>query len=179
VSGNALAGLVTRGGIGVLLVLLVVSGGNAYSASSSVPTTALGHHQELTIPRDFAPAECLANIPNAALNSLVLRIHPDAYTVDNELILGTAGDDTIDASGGRDCIVGGDGADAINGQGGADVILGGAGADDLRGGGGNDFIFGNDGDDTLRGNNGTDVCDGGPGTDSAPGGTCETEISIP
>lgn len=171
--------LIARGSIGVLFVLLVVSGGNAYSASSTVPGTAMGRHQQLTVTRDFVPAECEANLPTNVLNSMELRFAPDTFTTSHELILGTAGDDTIDADGGRDCILGGDGADAINGEGGADVIMGDAGADDLRGGGGDDLIFGGNGNDVLRGNNGTDLCDGGPGVDSAPGGSCETEVSVP
>lgn len=171
--------LVLRGGLGALVVLLVAAGGEvALSAANSVPGTALGQHQQLTVTRDFAPPECEANMTNNQLNSLVLRFHPDNYTTSNELILGTAGADTVNAAGGADCIVGGDGDDTINGQAGRDVVLGGPGNDNLRGGGGNDFVYGEDGDDTVRGDAGTDLCDGGPGTDSAHG-TCETVVNVP
>ncbi|MGE3960818.1 MAG: calcium-binding protein [Dehalococcoidia bacterium] len=171
--------MVLRGGLGALLVLLVAAGGEvALSASNTVPGSALGQHSQLTVTRDFVPAECEVQLTNNQLNGLVLRIHPDTYTTGNELILGTAGADVIDASGGRDCILGGAGNDTINGQGGADIVLGGAGDDTLRGGGGNDFIYGEAGDDSVRGDAGTDECDGGPDTDTSHG-TCETVVNVP
>ena len=166
-------------GLGLLVVAVLANGGGpALSSANSVPASALGQHNQLTVVRDFAPPECEANMTNAQLNSLVLVLAASGGAT-NDLILGTAGDDNFVGNNGADCMVGGDGADTLNGSGGADVVLGGPGDDpSLRGGGGNDEIFGGDGNDSLRGDAGTDLCDGGPGTDTAHG-TCETNVSIP
>ena len=50
------------------------------------------------------------------------------------LILGLAGNDTLTGGKGKDCIVGGDGQDALTGDKGDDVLLGGDGNDVLVGG---------------------------------------------
>lgn len=47
----------------------------------------------------------------------------------DELILGTAGADTLRGFNGNDCIVGGGGNDALRGDGGTDVCIGGPGTD--------------------------------------------------
>ena len=66
-------------------------------------------------------------------------------------IRGTAGNDTITGTPGKDVIDGGDGNDRIRGMGGNDVICGGKG---------NDWIFGNHGNDQIIGGPGRDYCDG-------------------
>jgi Ca2+-binding RTX toxin-like protein len=72
---------------------------------------------------------------------------------------------------GDDVIVGTAGANSIDGGGGNDVICGGGGADTLKGGVGNDRLYGEGGGDTLEGNGGSDTFDGGLGADSISGGT--------
>jgi hypothetical protein len=81
--------------------------------------------------------------------------------------IGTAGDDSITGTRGRDVIValggaesvrGGDGSDTIEGGGGNDWIDGGAGSDDLLGGAGDDTLDGGADNDGLRGGRGTDTC---------------------
>jgi hypothetical protein len=67
----------------------------------------------------------------------------------NEIIYGTAGDDTIDALGAasRYIIYGGNGSDTIFGGASADVIYGGNGNDRIHGGSGADHLFGGNDDD--------------------------------
>ncbi|GMU39538.1 MAG: hypothetical protein AMXMBFR23_04040 [Chloroflexota bacterium] len=166
----------------LFLLLVVTAEPQVLTASNTVATSALSRTAGVPTVRQFAPAECKANMSEASLNALTRRLMPGQNGNNSaNLILGTSANDTITASGGDDCVVGGGGADNIQGGNNADVILGGLGNDTvLRGNGGNDFVFGGDGNDSgIRGDAGTDTCDGGPGTDSVADGTCETVISIP
>jgi Ca2+-binding RTX toxin-like protein len=54
----------------------------------------------------------------------------------------------------------------VQGLGGNDTITGGTGPDSIDGGAGNDTISGNEGNDTLDGGSGTDTMDGGVGNDT-------------
>ncbi len=80
-------------------------------------------------------------------------------------ILGTAGDDVLRGTNGRDVIMGLGGNDRIDGANGDDVICGGAGDDAIEGGNGVDTLLGGFGNDSLRGGNGGDRLIGGPGDD--------------
>ena len=118
-------------------------------------------------------------------------------TAGNDVILGTPGNDLINAGAGNDRICGGDGNDIINagdgndrvfgelgndtlnGERGRDVLIGDAGDDVMDGGknndrvlgnGGRDTIFGGNGRDVLKGNNGNDTIYGGGGNDRMDGG---------
>lgn len=71
-------------------------------------------------------------------------------------IVGTAANDRLHGTSGRDVIVGKDGDDLIWGDGGADLICGNRGDDVVRGGGGKDEIDGGLGWNTLYGNGGND-----------------------
>lgn len=91
-------------------------------------------------------------------------------SIEDDLLVGYAGNDTIN---------GGDGADILRGNGGADQLNGGAGMDTLTGDGGNDLLYGGRGwdslhggadNDTLYGEEGFDTLDGGAGDDSLYGG---------
>lgn len=75
-----------------------------------------------------------------------------AYSGDNMIVYGGAGDDTIWANSGSNILYGDTGNDRIIGGGGDDCLIGGAGNDSLHGGGGNDtFCFGaNWGTDTVE-----------------------------
>jgi Ca2+-binding RTX toxin-like protein len=61
---------------------------------------------------------------------------------ENEIVLGTAGDDLLDGSQFGDNITGGLGDDDIRGLGGKDSITGDSGDDSIDGGGGNDTCYG-------------------------------------
>ncbi|MCZ2830817.1 ExeM/NucH family extracellular endonuclease [Modestobacter sp. VKM Ac-2986] len=80
-------------------------------------------------------------------------------------IRGTAGDDVLTGTNGRDVIMGLGGNDTIVGGNGDDVLCGGEGTDTLTGGNGDDVLLGGFGADTLRGENGSDTLIGGAGTD--------------
>jgi uncharacterized delta-60 repeat protein len=85
-------------------------------------------------------------------------------------ITGTAGNDVIHGTPGRDIICAGRGDDLIYARGGDDVVYGGRGADRLRGGAGDDVLHGGRGADRLRGRAGDDVLHGGRGRDHLFGG---------
>jgi 2',3'-cyclic-nucleotide 2'-phosphodiesterase (5'-nucleotidase family) len=76
-----------------------------------------------------------------------------------------AGDDAVDAGSGRDEVSGGPGNDNILGGNGRDTLSGGNGNDFVDGGAGRDVLFGGDGNDVIRGGNGSDLIDGGDGDD--------------
>lgn len=86
------------------------------------------------------------------------------------VIVGTAGDDTLTGTLGRDAIVGLGGNDAIDGRLGDDLLCGGDGNDRLSGGLGVDRIAGDAGDDLLDGDLGADTITGGAGADVLSGG---------
>jgi Ca2+-binding RTX toxin-like protein len=137
-----------------LLGLLGIS--SALAASNTVPATRLGSiTRTITVP-ELAPPEC-ASIA-AGLTRLVI-VGASVPGNASELILGSAGPDTIRGRQGNDCIVGG------------------GGNDDLRGNQGDDVLVGGPGDDALDGGQGTDICYGGSGNDTETG--CETTFDIP
>jgi Ca2+-binding RTX toxin-like protein len=82
-------------------------------------------------------------------------------TTGRDIIVALGGADTINGSGGADVICGGDGPDTINGQSGYDWIAGGASSDDIYGGGGDDYLDGGLHNDSLRGDDGQDTCTSG------------------
>ncbi len=77
---------------------------------------------------------------------------PDRTTATelDDLLIGTAGADTISALGGNDAVYAGDGPDALDGGAGADLLLAGTGADTLTGGAGDDTLAGGTGADVYR-----------------------------
>src|SRR5947209_7203842 len=83
----------------------------------------------------------------------------------DDVIVGSDGDDNIDAGPGDDWICGGPGDDSLDGGDGDDVIIGGTGDDGPSGGPGNDTIVGGAGDDDPEGGPGHDFIDAGPGDD--------------
>ncbi|MEM9010879.1 MAG: calcium-binding protein [Pseudomonadota bacterium] len=84
---------------------------------------------------------------------------------DDDLIIGSLFDDTIDAKAGDDVVFGLLGDDEINGGDGEDEVNGGFGDDALNGGNDVDQLFGGFGDDTIAGNRGDDLMFGGFGDD--------------
>lgn len=87
-------------------------------------------------------------------------------TIDNDLILAGAGNDTITGGFGDDVLRGEDGNDTISGGFGEDELEGGVGNDILTGESGNDVIEAGAGDDTITGGSGNDVLTGGSGSDT-------------
>ena len=78
-------------------------------------------------------------------------------TMDDDAILGSAGDDKLSA---------GEGADVLYGRGGNDRLIGGAGNAILYGGDGNDYVQGGPGNDILHGGAGDDFLRGCKGDDT-------------
>lgn len=84
---------------------------------------------------------------------------------DADSIFGGTGNDRIDAGTGDDFVDGGEGADDIVGKEGNDTLLGGAGDDTIDGGENADLIFGGAGQDVIAGGLGDDTVDGGEDAD--------------
>lgn len=83
------------------------------------------------------------------------------YEDDDNLLIGSDGDDTVFA---------GNQGDIVFGLQGDDEIFGGNAKDELYGGSGDDYLFGNHGKDELFGGTGNDVLTGGKGSDVLTGG---------
>ena len=67
------------------------------------------------------------------------------------LLIGLAGNDTLNGGSGNDTLIGGTGNDTLNGGNGNDILIGGTGNDTLNGGDGHDTLEGGKGDDILNG----------------------------
>lgn len=159
----------------MLLALPLAIGATVVTAAAStiaVPVGSVTDVSSAVTADDMKPVECAG----ITLTSVVVGSGTfNGVGNTNELILGSASADTINALLGDDCVLAGGGADSVNGAAGADVILGQAGNDTLNGGPGNDELYGGAGDDALDGDAGIDVCTGG----GDPGDTftqCETQL---
>jgi len=95
----------------------------------------------------------------------------------DDLLLGGAGNDTLEGSAGHDTLDGGDASDLLNGGTGSDVLFGSAGDDTLSGGSQHDVLSGGTGDDVLHGGTGDDDLAGGAGTDQLEGGSGNDSLS--
>ncbi len=95
----------------------------------------------------------------------------------DDLLLGGAGNDTLEGSAGHDTLDGGDASDLLNGGTGSDVLFGSAGADTLSGGSQDDVLSGGTGDDVLHGGTGDDDLSGDAGTDQLEGGSGDDSLS--
>lgn len=96
----------------------------------------------------------------------------DSYDGDdgNDIIRGNRGDDTLDGGDGNDGVYGGRDNDEIDGGAGNDNLRGDSGDDIVRGGADNDRVAGNSGDDAVYGDAGNDRVLGGSGDDTVEGG---------
>jgi Ca2+-binding RTX toxin-like protein len=123
------------------------------------------------------------------ISSFSLRIEETApgsrifQVVEDKVLTGTAGDDTLAGGngydtlyglGGNDTLSGGHWVDVLYGDDGNDTLYGGSNppgtTDMLYGGNGADTLYGGTGDDTLEGGNGADTLIGGLGQDHLTGG---------
>jgi Ca2+-binding RTX toxin-like protein len=132
----------------VLAFFLAIAGSvYAFAAANTVPPTRLDDVQvrnyvgnDALKAQDFAPPEC-ASIRSTLQRIVYIGGSPGTPSNQSELILGTAGNDTINARGGNDCVLGGGGNDTLNGQAGDDVLIGGPGNDSFDGGPGTDICY--------------------------------------
>jgi hypothetical protein len=83
----------------------------------------------------------------------------------NDVLTGTARDDTLVALAGNDLVRGRGGNDDLRGVSGSDTLRGGGGNDRLDGASGRDLLFGEDGNDHLLGGFNGDTLLGGAGND--------------
>jgi endo-1,4-beta-D-glucanase Y len=82
---------------------------------------------------------------------------PGGVCGDRAQIVGTTGDDPLQATPAGDCVLGLRGNDVLYGKEGSDVLVGGKGGDILHGGRGDDTLVGGLGPDTLNGGRGNDL----------------------
>lgn len=87
------------------------------------------------------------------------------FNVNDLILLGEDGDDTIQGGNSRNFIDGGLGDDNLSGGLDRDVIYGGSGDDIIAAGDGDDAVYGEAGDDTIAGEGGSDNLSGGLGDD--------------
>jgi len=107
----------------------------------------------------------------------------DTFTLgsnDSEVIVGTGGNDFVNAGGGDDLVYllsgndfgnGGLGNDSVSGDSGNDIVMGADGDDRVHGGAGRDAVSGGRGNDYVTGDEGDDILAGGEGTDEVVGGS--------
>src|SRR5262249_30629706 len=117
-------------------MLLLASVMSAMAATNIVARSGLGETSRSITVNDLKPSKCAG----LNLSNLVTGNGNINGTLQNDLILGSAGADTIDGGGGNDCILGG---------GGNDTLIGGSGTNTLIGGGGTDICVGIPGIDTF------------------------------
>jgi Ca2+-binding RTX toxin-like protein len=116
---------VTRGALARLVaavVLALVPAECALAAANAVPGTTATRYQVAITADASKPAACAST----TLTTVVAGVNG---TNAADLLLGGAGNDTMNAGNGTDCVLGGGGADAINGGNGNDVCIGGPGTD--------------------------------------------------
>ncbi len=90
-------------------------------------------------------------------------------TTANDYLVGSDGNDVIDAVGGRNTVFAGAGDDHVLGGTGNDTLHGGPGNDTIEGRAGQNVIYGDEGDDRLFGGTGDDSLYGGSGNDRLDG----------
>jgi serralysin len=151
-------------GLGGIAVTAVSGTGQRYTTT----TTASGGY-DLALPAGsyavtFSGGGYAATTRQAAIGSANVKLDlidparpAGTGTAANDTIYGTTGKDAISALGGNDRVYGGASAD---------VIDGGTGNDSLRGGDGNDRHYGGAGRDSLSGDAGNDVLTGGLDADT-------------
>jgi Ca2+-binding RTX toxin-like protein len=108
-------------------------------------------------------------------NDVVEFNQRNPITVGVEVSAGT-GNDTVEATAGRDTLYGGGGNDFLDGREGSDSIFGENGNDKLEGKGGNDSLYGGNGDDYIQGQAGDDLIRGNAGHDDIIGGSGRNRI---
>jgi len=106
------------GVVGLLLICIAV----VATAANTVPASNVGSSSAAITANTLKPAAC----NGITLTNLVIG---STGTNGNDLVLGSAGADTMNGGNGNDCILGGGGIDAIAGGGGTDVCIGGPGVD--------------------------------------------------
>ncbi len=132
----------------VLLILFfsIILGIIIGSATANiVPSSYASESSHTVTANQLKPARCTMDLVN-----IIIPSNGDNPTQQNDLILGTTGDDIMRGKKGDDCIVGGGGNDTLRGNNGNDVLIGGDGDDRLIGGNNNDICYGGSGANTFK-----------------------------
>ncbi|KKD58306.1 hypothetical protein RN22_21870 [Grimontia sp. AD028] len=157
---------------------LTVSSNGVYTFTSSVQTEFYASELNTAFDSTNGVTFYGSNLTSAAFlsgdagNGLDLdEVHHPSHEgiveheVEEGAIIGTDGDDTIDAGNGADIVYAGAGNDTVSGGNGVDEIYGEAGNDTLSGDNAEDHLYGGDDNDTLDGGRGNDRLVGGAGDD--------------
>lgn len=172
--------IVVSGSATGFTVALNVVGTVAMSLSGSLGSFAAGStllSEQTTLKEGFLTLSASGLTSTATSQYVVLGTGGD-NTIDAtaagsriDYVFGGAGNDTIRGGDGNDILLGGTGNDTIYGNEDDDLIYGGEGNDAIQAGQGNDTVYGEAGDDTINGGTtGDDVLDGGAGNDHITGG---------
>jgi Ca2+-binding RTX toxin-like protein len=113
-------------------------------------------------PQDQIQPSATLGISNRSLDSVANTAN---LNQDNEVMMGSFGDDRITGSNGSDIIIGLLGSDTLRGRGGDDKLQGNEDVDRLYGEIGNDLLQGGMASDQLYGGEGEDILAGGIGDD--------------
>jgi len=119
------------------LLLITILGSVVFGLTASnviLATPAMEDYTQDVTANDLKPPEC-------SHLDLVNIVTGRNGTQENDLMLGTAGDDVLDGKQGDDCIVGGAGNDILRGKQGDDVLIGGPGIDECVGNQGNNVYI--------------------------------------
>ena len=111
--------------LAILPLVLALGVGVAVAASNAVPTSKASRKTQSITVNGVKPSAC------SALTLAGITTGSGTFSDDNgaNLVLGSAGVDTIRGRNGNDCIVGGGGNDSLRGDNGTDVCIGGGGTD--------------------------------------------------
>ena len=94
---------------------------------------------------------------SASLRASSTIVHPSAATLEDEIVYGTEGDDTLSTTPQYPHLDGRGGHDRLTGDARDNRLYGGAGVDELFGLGGNDILDGGTATDRLEGGSGNDI----------------------
>ena len=125
-----------------LLLVVVITLGIVWAASNSVGPSGLTNQSSNATANQLKPTQC----DSLDLASVIINANGNNQ---NNLVLGTAGNNSMNGRQGEDCVVGGGGNDTLSGGGGNDIILGGAGSDTIDGGAGTDICYRGGGTDNI------------------------------
>ncbi|WP_137700451.1 calcium-binding protein [Marimonas lutisalis] len=168
------------------IVTQTVDGGDLTVSVAGVEVATL---QGVDAPLDMEADFQLINTGGAVVGDIIMGTAGDdslTGTEFSDLMIGMDGQDTMNGLGGNDTLDGGDNRDWLYGDEGNNVLIGGGGRDRLEGHDGNDVIQGGDGIDVIRAGRGNDRVEGGDlddiilagrGQDLINGGTGADQIS--
>jgi Ca2+-binding RTX toxin-like protein len=105
--------------------MILVSVVSAFAAGISVPYSNVDERSIAVTAQDLKPAACAG----LYLTNIISGSGVITGTYANDLIIASAGVDTIAGLGGDDCIIGSTGDDLITGNDGNDICIGGPGID--------------------------------------------------